>query len=557
MSASVQLGRLPGQVIAALYLGLFPLVGLIVAYIGFCDPDTCWHLAMGKWICLHNQLPLADPFSTNINDYVRTGKGQPIMQHEWLSDCIFYCLYAWGGAKLLLMSVAALASLALIISPSLLMFKSGASRFVSLLATITVLPACMFRLWVRPEIFSFTYMAALIWLVELGRHATKRAFFICLFGIFALLSLWANCHALFVMGLFYLGLYTVLSLVQFVFAHYGRLTTDALAVGRSLGRLVAMTAAGIVGTLCTPWSINLWLYVSNIVLSPQAHGNKENGPLDVYSMGHITVIPLVISFLLVAFLFVRAVGGTDKKDSDRACFFALNKIVLALGLYLSALAIAVFFRRLTPFALIILLSSLALLFERVGRRECANESAVIARDDIENKSLKSEVPANWLNAGQEQLEQLNIPGWQSSVVGVLLAMTTVWSATTYLLKPEIPSASRFFVPAWQALDFLSKQRPQGRMLNDSKLGSMMPFCMPLPPDIFIDGRFDSYNRQLIDDYQEMRLAKPGYGQLLSRYKIDWVFFPPRTPIVERLRQDPLWHVYYQDSAAVVLSRDAR
>ncbi len=142
MAANVQLGRLPGQVIAALYLCLFPLVGLIVAHIGFCDPDTCWHLAMGKWMCVHNQLPLSDPFSTNINDFVLTAKGQPIMQHEWLSDCIFYRIYGWGGAKLLLAFVAALSALALIIAPSLLMVKYGSAR-LGCIACHCFWPSCL------------------------------------------------------------------------------------------------------------------------------------------------------------------------------------------------------------------------------------------------------------------------------------------------------------------------------------------------------------------------------------------------------------------------------
>jgi hypothetical protein len=133
-------------------------------------------------------------------------------------------------------------------------------------------------------------------------------------------------------------------------------------------------------------------------------------------------------------------------------------------------------------------------------------------------------------------------------------VTSTWLAATFLIRPEIPAPSRFFRPACQALQFLNKQRPAGRMLNDSKLGSMITFCMVNPPDIFIDGRFDSYSRQLINDYQQMRLAKPGYLDLLNRYHIDWVFFPPDAPLADSLAREPGWRVYYHDRDAVILAR---
>ncbi len=387
----------------------------------------------------------------------------------------------------------------------------------------------MFRLWVRPEIFSFTYFAALIWLVEIGRRSSKRTFLFCLFGTFTLLAFWANCHALFVLGLFYLGLYTTLTLLQQIVSRSQSLPTGAEGSGASLGKLAGLTVAGILGSLCTPWQGSLWLYVLKIVLSPQSHGNKENGPLDLNSMGHITVIPLVMSFIFIAFFFVKLKMRRGRVDSEVTKSLSPGKIVVAYGLYASSLAIAVFFRRLTPFALLILFNSAAVLFEQA--RSIAQTSKFKSPDnDDKDSAIAQESPPNWMDASQQFLGQLKLPGLQTSILGIFLAMETAWTAATYLVPPEIPSASRFFTPACQALVYLGKIRPGGRMLNDSKFGSMIPFYMEHPPDLFIDGRFDSYSRQLIDDYQQMRLAKPGYQELLRHYKIDWVFFPPDTPL---------------------------
>ncbi len=92
------------------------------------------------------------------------------------------------------------------------------------------------------------------------------------------------------------------------------------------------------------------------------------------------------------------------------------------------------------------------------------------------------------------------------------------------------------------------------MLNDSKFGSMITWTWSNPPDIFVDGRFDSFDRNLVYDYNRMRLCNDNWHELLDRYQIKWVFFPPQTPIVKQLMETPGWAVEYSDKSSVVLQR---
>lgn len=82
----------------------------------------------------------------------------------------------------------------------------------------------------------------------------------------------------------------------------------------------------------------------------------------------------------------------------------------------------------------------------------------------------------------------------------------------------------------------------------------MEWNMKNPPDIFIDGRFDSFDRQLVYDYNTMRLCRGNWQYLLDRYKICWLFFPPKTPIITRLLGNAQWKIAYSDDAATVLYR---
>src|SRR5215470_10766736 len=74
------------------------------------DPDTYWHIAVGRWIWAHAAVPSTDPFS-------HTLPGAPWLAHEWLSELILagaYGALGWAG-------VVALAALSVAASLALLM----------------------------------------------------------------------------------------------------------------------------------------------------------------------------------------------------------------------------------------------------------------------------------------------------------------------------------------------------------------------------------------------------------------------------------------------------
>src|SRR5215475_13041724 len=85
---------------ALIALAALMLLGMYSAEIG--DPDAWIHLAVGKWILEHHQLPIPDPFAWT------TYLGKPVypdeyftrdfnLKHEWLGQIVFYLIFAGGG----------------------------------------------------------------------------------------------------------------------------------------------------------------------------------------------------------------------------------------------------------------------------------------------------------------------------------------------------------------------------------------------------------------------------------------------------------------------------
>src|SRR2546426_11140765 len=68
------------------------------------DPDSYWHLVVGRWIVEHRTFPTADPFSFTMT-------GAPWIAKEWLSQILY--AGAWGLAGWSGMAGLATAALAL------------------------------------------------------------------------------------------------------------------------------------------------------------------------------------------------------------------------------------------------------------------------------------------------------------------------------------------------------------------------------------------------------------------------------------------------------------
>src|SRR5260221_12583871 len=69
------------------------------------DPDSYWHLVVGRWMVEHRAFPTADPFSFTMT-------GVHWIAKEWLSQILYAGAYAfagWGGVVILATAAIALA----------------------------------------------------------------------------------------------------------------------------------------------------------------------------------------------------------------------------------------------------------------------------------------------------------------------------------------------------------------------------------------------------------------------------------------------------------------
>ncbi|HEV8536712.1 MAG TPA: hypothetical protein VGR87_13490 [Candidatus Limnocylindria bacterium] len=94
----------------------------------------------------------------------------------------------------------------------------------------------------------------------------------------------------------------------------------------------------------------------------------------------------------------------------------------------------------------------------------------------------------------------------------------------------------------------------GVLLNEYDWGGFLIFGLPERP-VFIDGRYVPYLAGVLDDYRSLVGLRPGWRDLLERYKVAEILLAPQRPLVVALREDG-WRVGAQDAAGkwIVLRR---
>ncbi len=361
-----------GTVVSWLFLLLLLALcwfwGWEIGATALADPDTCWLIAVGKWIVAHG-IPRDDPFSWTAKTYA----GQ-YLPYQWLAAVFFYqvCIICSGmGFKCLLFFVSYAVLLSFYIFPLYMARKLGTSLMLQAVLSVMAISAGSFHFPLRPELFSYLFISImasyLVWVIfsncsapvesseseptPLSKKAANRPIALGKPAAFCagllLFLLWANLHSGFV-----LGLAIVIGLIICI---AGASMSPPLGADRSncLQALGLFLAGALLASLITPFQLRLYAYLPELFFSPMNKFNQELLPLSLHELLSSDYVP----FLVLQIIFI-------------ASLVPLVKVILrhrVAGLYIPAtvafalmvailLAASDLCRRMIPFAVLVSVS---------------------------------------------------------------------------------------------------------------------------------------------------------------------------------------------------------
>ena len=257
------------------------------------DPDLWGHLKFGQDIFERLAVPQYDSYSY-------AASGARWINHEWLSELLFYGIFSVaGGAGLIVLKVV----VGLLITFLIYASVTRATDSISLRALI--IGACLsvvsYGFAVRPQIFTYLFFAGVVFcLAEYGQTGRPLRLW-CLPVIFLL---WCNLHGGFVAGIGILALYALCKIFD----------------RKAAGVLIPLTAVSVIATLVNPYGIGMWGFLAESIGKTRPY---------IPEWGAVAFSGLFADYFVVVLFAALGVLFTKAKRS------AFETVALCIGLILS------------------------------------------------------------------------------------------------------------------------------------------------------------------------------------------------------------------------------
>lgn len=258
--------------VVLIFVGLGALACLVPP-----QADTFFHLRTGEYIWQSGTIPSSELFS-------HTFHGGPWLNHEWLSQLLFYVIYALGGPLLLTIVSGACAFVAVLASWKL--SRGTAEVRLGLLLSLLILTPSEWA--VRPQALSLALLMLAMWLVIRDKLAWMPV----------LTLIWANAHGVVLLGV-------VIACVN---------AFEALVWSRGrLPRALIVAALCVLAPMATPLGWQYWPRVAQTVGEARLLGVHE------YRSAFADVSSLPFWLMLSALVFgvtvrVRRIAEWERSD---------------------------------------------------------------------------------------------------------------------------------------------------------------------------------------------------------------------------------------------------
>jgi hypothetical protein len=496
MSVAQELrGLLRRRVIQLLALaGLLTAVAARALFLKLCvlDLDIWWHLKVGEWIVAHRGFP-------HVGILSRTAANRPWMAYSWGYEVPLSRAYAWFG----LVGVGVygtLLTLAVAYAVYWMARRLSGNFWVAWILATVACSAFLFGLMPRPVFVSMVLFAVTLTLI-LESQRTRRVE--VLYWLPFIFLVWANCHIQFVYGIFVVGLFTGVHLLQQMGAHFGVAPGLALPSTLPARKLVLIFAACLLATCVGPYSYHLYFVVFGYASSKFPYTYiREFQALNFRAFSHY------VELLLAG-----------------AAFFTLGRQ-----------------KRVDPFklALLVVTSVIAFRTMRDSWFLCIAAAACIA------DSWGGET---WDEAERDPGETLPEKAGLAVVLSVLLFLI---ARNTGFDTRGLDDAMSGWFPV-RAVNFLRQNPQPGPLYNSFDWGGFLTWYMPDYP-VAIDGRTDLYGDEM--DLQFFRSSQGDSSYADDPYinESGVILLQRKEPLAFVMNGDQRFQKIYEDRLAVIFVR---
>ena len=483
------------------------------------DYDFWWHLASGKYIVDHKGIPSDDPFSL-VNDLEENKNSHPlreqmILKQYWLSQVIFYLIYASFGDT----GIIVLRSLILFLLVALVFIwfrRQNISFYIIYPFVFLIFTQTMRFTGERPVLFTVLFVVLAFMLLDSFKQKKSKTLLL----LIPLMTIWANMHGGFILGLAIIAAYMAGESINYFFLKKGTMEKKALQMLCIVG-FVAVAASAINPNGFAP-------FMTVTEQSKLFHENVQEyfSPLYLYQN---KLRPLDWGFIFLAFLF-PVVAVWRRMRMDIVYYLLLGGL---LFMSLSALRFMIF-------------------FVCIGTMILGRELHLTLFNFLEKR-------------------RIDMFRYEAVASVLMIASSAMFAAGFVNLQSlSFTTATKSTVPKG-AVDFIETNRIEGNIFNDMGSGGYLMWRLYPWKKVFIDTRQLNYIVRQESSWileakesiynKELPAGKvPLWERLLNHYDIDVVIvdymdiFGHLKPLPFTLLKHDQWVPVYSDLISLLFVR---
>lgn len=583
VSPQEALATIVSRVVLGLILLVSFTVGCWVSATALHQSDTCWFLALGRWIYEHGAVPDLDPFSWTMAISAASGQTAAASQvvasnfvvSQWLSALLSYLSTLAGGLLTLLILNDVVIVTAFLSLPIGFVVRRGAPFVAGLALVILAMLTALFCPTSCTEIFSYLFIAVFLQVAHHARSAMlwhdDKVFRIA-YVLVPLMVLWANLHVGFVFGLLILaGCLLGASLGKFFKGASSKALTVELAMAL-VGSLLASFA--------TPYGLKLW------AVMPQELSSLLSRNVNAFAYW-----PCGLLCLAYALLMVREYRACQGKPGAVVDGLVVSELVTAGLVGSVAIAATVAIPGLIVFTTLIVLAEVLTLLGLRRLAAHADASMAAAKAEAAAATQSTSPPENsppenprkrtfWQDLNYHSLDVWLAGGAFELAIVSFCSIAGVCLVANKITKPELPTVSRAFNYPYEIFNQVvcpnlssASNEPTGKIaskaihyieqhsnelgdsvFSDAAFGDLIEWQLRATPKVFIDTRLNVYDAKIVADYRTINDCLDGWQSRLDAYAIDWVFVPANSKLGQSLLNNSAWENRYHDDGAVIFVR---
>ena len=496
----------PGAPLPGLHRGLLLLLFTLLTLLALrqvMSPDSGYHLKAGNYILSGHGWPRMDTFTYTINDH-------PYTDTTWGYQILLALAEKAAGAPgMVLFHLAIVAAMFILLYKTARLAPADPAMIVLSLGMGIV--ACEPRFDIRPELLSYLFLSMLIYLLH--RHAFGLKTRLWLLPV--LLGVWANCHALFVLG--WLALLCTVA---------GLWIRDR----KPDERLLLWTGAAFVTPFVNPYGLSGVLFPFTLMTRYQS-GNVFAQAISEFaspfSFRMLAQDPFqahwpLWTFRLLAVLAVSAILLLLKRRKFWAAFLCLAFLPLEVKMMRNVPLLIVTAIPVLPWVLPV--SGLGRFLRMRERRARFAGNIVLAA---------------------------------AGVLIVVLGMRVVTGA--YYASVRRPDLfgwdwNRRMLPV-DAAEYVKRAGLPGPMFNHLNFGGYLMWAVP--QQVFIDGRLEVTGEDFFKTYQQILSSPEVLERAAEKYGFQWIILPYAVEpmVLAQISENPHWRLAYVDALAVIFFRE--